>query len=231
MWTRNKPERDSQLWEDWSRQLRETGQVQLAAGRRVIATVNAEGVFLPARDLLVRWPHLGFADGGEYGRLDSLPSTLTLTVSRTWWSEHIAASTGKERRRAEREMAKGWATPSVSFNARSGAHVEAFGEWLSAEAVVRAPIPDRFYLSPAAGTPVFDRDSNRPVPLDRLPVSHSLRDRFAAWAAAGDAVPEEDRGRDETWEHFLPEGRALAAALQGETGRPAAVWADCPDVP
>jgi hypothetical protein len=175
--------------------------------------------------------HLGFADGFEVDRFGLLPSTLTLSVSRTWWAEHIAASTGKERARAQREMANGWAKVTVAFKSSRNAPVEAFGEWLSAEAVTRAPLPDRFYLSPQVETSVFDRDTNRPVPLDRLPISHELRARIAAWGAAADSVPDAELGDATAWEHFLPEGRTLAASLQEETGRSAAVWDDCPDVP
>lgn len=216
---------------EWSRQLDETGVVELRAGRRVVARVDRDGVLLPARDLRVRWAHLGFADGAETARLDMAPSTLTLSVSRTWWAEHVAGSTGDERRRAEGELRDGWARPSVSFKTWSRVPVESFGEWLSAEAVTRAPMPDRFFLTPTPETSVFDRDSNRPVPLDRLPVSHELRARLAAWGAAADAVPAAERSTDAAWEPCLPEGRALAASLQDETGRPAAVWADCPEVP
>ena len=221
----------SASWAEWSRQLDETGVVELTAGRRVVARVDRDGVLLPARDLRVPWARLGFAEGVEAGRLDMVPSTFTLWVSRTWWADHIAGSTGDERRRAERELRDGWALPSVPFKSWSRVPVESFGEWLSAEAVTRAPLPDRFSLTPTPETPVFDRDSNRPVPLDRLPVSHVLRARLAAWGAAADAVPVAERTTDAAWEAFLPEGRALAASLQEETGRPAAVWADCPDVP
>lgn len=205
--------------------------VEFGAGRRVVARVDREGVFLPSRDLLVRWEHLGFADGDEGDRFGPMPSTLTLSVSRPWWGAQIAASTGKERARAERELADGWASVTVSYKSWRRTPVESFAAWLSAEAVTRAPLPSRFYLSPDAETSVFDRDTNRPVPLGRLPISPDLRDRLAGWGAAAAAVPEAERSDPTTWERFLPAGRALAASLEEETGRSAAVWADCPDVP
>jgi hypothetical protein len=222
----------SPLWAGWARQLDAAGVVELVAGRRVVARVDAAGVLLPSRDLLVRWQHLGFADGEESPRLLG-PSTgfLRLSVSRSWWAAHIVESTGEERRRAERELANGWAEPTVSFRSWRAVPVGAFGDWLSAEIVARAPLPDRFLLSPVTETSVFDRDTNRPVPLDRLPIGHVLRERLAAWGAAADTVPAAEGTTDEAWRRFLPDGRALALSLQEETGRPAAVWADCPDAP
>lgn len=223
--------RSASVREEWTRQLNEGGLVEFAAGRRLIARVNADGVALPTRDLLVRWMHLGFADGHQGSWFPWVPSALTLTVSRPWWARHIAASAGIERFRAKNELSNGWARPTVLFSPWFGAPVEAFGEWVSEEAVARAPIPDRFCLTPSTSTSVLDRDTNRPVPLDRLPIGDLLRERLAAWGAAAGAVPDEERAKDETWARFLPEGRALAADLQGETGRLAAAWADCPDMP
>ncbi|WP_341241416.1 hypothetical protein [uncultured Nocardioides sp.] len=223
----------AELRAEWSREL-SLGAVELVAGRRVVARVDHEGVLLVARDLFVAWAHLGFADGSdpEPGLLlPKVPGTLTLTVSRPWWAEHIAGLTGRPRRRAERELKQGWARPTVPVVSRETVPVETFAEWLSAEAVTRAPLPDRFCLSPDPETSVSDRDTNRPVPLDRLPISHTLRDRIAAWGAAAGEVPEEQRILETTWEPFWTEGRPLAADLETETGRSAAVWADCPDVP
>ena len=221
------------MWSEWSRGL-SLGAVELVAGRRVVARVDHEGVLLVARDLFVAWEHLGFADGSDPDPgllLPKVPGDLALTVSRPWWAEHIAGLTGRPRRRAEGELEQGWARPRAVVMSRRRVPLEAFGEWLSAEAITRAPLPDRFCLSPDPETPVSDRDTNRPVPLDRLPISHTLRDRIAAWGAAAEAVPEEQRILDATWEPFWTEGRPLAADLETETGRPAAVWADCPDMP
>jgi hypothetical protein len=78
---------------------------------------------------------------------------------------------------------------------------------------------------------VFDRDTSRRVPLDRLPISHGLRADVAAWGAAAADVPNLERSDDATWDRFWPTGRELAARLEQETGLPSAVWADCPEVP
>ncbi len=222
-------------FEEWSRQLAETGVVELVAGREVVARVDLEGVLLPGRDLRVRWQHLGFADGRQSSRSSwfsrSATGTLALSVSRPWWAAHIAGSTGEERDRAERELANGWATPTVSFRARTDPPVEVFAEWLSAEAITRAPIPERFYLSPAAETSVYDRDTNRPVPVDRLPVGPELRDRIAAWGAASAEMSGAAALDESAWARFLPEGRAIAVSMQEVTGLPTAVWEDCPELP
>lgn len=231
MLSRGKGDDDARLRAEWSRQLQQHGAVELTAGRRVIARVDAEGVRLPARGLLVPWAHLGFADGFEGAGSSGLPSTLSLTVSRTGWAAHIASSTGKERRRATRELEDGWATPTVRFKSWKDSRVEAFGEWLSGEVVERAPLPERFCLSPGKPGPLSDRDTNRPVPLERLPISEELRTRLVIWSDAAEDVPAAQRADEATWERFWPEGRVLAADLTRETGRQAAVWADCPDVP
>ncbi len=217
-----------ELWAKWSREL-DLGTVELQAGRQVVARVDRKGVLLVARDLFVGWEHLGFADGFEHG--SGAPGTLELRVSRPWWAEYIAGATGKEQRRAKRELDHGWARPRISVASRRPVGLEAFGEWLSNEVVTRAPLPERLCLSPDPETSVSDRDTNRPVPLDRLPISHTLRDRLTAWGAAAGKVPDDERILDATWEPFWVEGRVLAADLEAETGRSAAVWQDCPEMP
>lgn len=214
------------MWSEWSRGL-SLGAVELVAGRRVVARVDHEGVLLVARDLFVAWEHLGFADGLD--PLSTMPGSLAVAVSRPWWAERVSTLSGTERRRAQEELETGLV--SVPVASRRAVPVEAFGDWLSAEVIARAPLPGRLCLTPGLETSVLDRDSSRPVPLDRLPISHTLRDRLAAWGAAAGAVPDDERTATATWDGFLPEGRVLAADLETETGRSAAVWADCPDMP
>lgn len=223
--------KQSPQWAEWSRRLHEDGVVELKAGWRVIARVDAEGVLLPSRDLLVRWKHLGFAEGLDGICLGGVPSEFELWVSRPWWATQIAGSTGRARRRAERELSDGWAQPKVRFHTWKPSHVEAFSAWLSAEAIVRAPLPERLCVTQVSQGPVLDRDTNRPVPLDRLSISESLSTRLADWLRAAEAIPAAQRGDDGAYDGFLPEGRTLAEDLERETGRPSAVWADCGDVP
>ena len=228
MFGRRKQQPAEELWAQWSREL-SLGVAELRTARpdQVVARVDQEGVLLVACDVFVAWKDLGLADGDD--PLSSMPGSLALAVSRDRWAEHLASLSARERERAERGVAEGWV--SVPVKSRRPVPVEAFAEWLEAELSTRAPLPDRFCLTPSPDTSVLDRDSSRRIPLDRLPISHTLRDRLAAWGAAAGRVPDKERVRESTWEPFALEGRVLAADLEAETGRSAAVWQDCPEMP
>lgn len=212
---------------EWTSALDAGGPVDLTAGDRLVARVDGAGVLLTEHDLVVPWVHLGWAFGESTTRFSLQPGSLDLYVSRTWWTDDL----GREPLHPDPRGA--WeALLSTSFTSfRRPVPAEEFGEWLTGEAVRRAPLPARLALTPSPEDPVFDRDTSRRVPLDRLPISHSLRADVAAWGAAAADVPELERSDDATWDRFWPTGRELAARLEQETGRPSAVWADCPEVP
>ena len=212
----------------WS-QLVDAGDVaELHVGGQVLASADADGVRLPTLEVVVPWLHLGWAHG------ESLPAgllrrraRLLVVVSRPWWSEHLADRVG---RNVPSPLGSGWnAELEVEAGSARQAPVEEFADWLTDEAVTRAPLPTRLCLTPSPHDPVSDRDTNRPVPLDRLPISHALRADVAAWGAGADRV--EDPTAEGVWDPFWPPGRELAARLEQETGLASAVWPDCPEVP
>ncbi len=84
----------SREWDDWSRRLQVGGSVDLTVGDRVIVRVQGDGVWLPSRDLLVRWQHLGFADGWEQPRFSG-----SSTLSTGWSRGSLAPLTRVMRRR------------------------------------------------------------------------------------------------------------------------------------
>lgn len=211
----------------WS-QLVESGRAaELHVGGRLVASAATDGLRLPTMDLLVPWVHLGWALG------ETLPAgpfrqraRLLVMVSRPWWSEHLADRVG---RAVPSVLGSGWNAEVEVVATGRRAPVEEFGDWLSEEVVTRAPLPARLCLTPSSQRPVSDRDTNRPVPLERLPVSHTLRADVATWGAGADRV--EDPTAEGVWDGFWPPGRELAARLEQETGLPSAVWPDCPEVP
>lgn len=222
----------SRAHQDWTDQLDRQGVVELTAGDQVVARVDHDGVHLPSEDLLVPWRALAFAFGHRTRHWGVERGELELTVSRTWWTQTLGRSRAQGRPAPYRD--NGWeASLAVGYErfGRRRIPVDDFAEWLEDQAVRRAPLPDRLCLTPHADRPVLDRDSNRDVPLDRLPLSHQLRADIEAWGALGDDVPSEGRSDDATWEPLWASGRALAARVEEETGRRTAVWADCPEVP
>jgi len=213
--------------EEWTDRLAAGGQVELGVGGQVLASAGAAGLRLPTMDLLVPWVHLGWTLGeSRPAGIARHRARLLVVVSRTWWSEHLADRVG---RAVPSVLGSGWnAEVEVEANGRR-APVEEFADWLTDEAVTRAPLPARLCLTPSPQHPVSDRDTNRPVPLERLPASHTLRTDVAAWGAG--AAEVEDPAAAGVWDRFWPPGRDLAARLQQETGLPTAVWPDCPEVP
>ena len=185
----------SRDWDDWSRRLEAGGSVDLTVGDNMVVRVQGDGVWLPSRDLLVRWQHLGFADGWEQPRFSGVPYRLEF---RSW------------RRRVP---------------------LESFAEWLTQQAEDRAPIPERLCITPVADGQVMDRDTNRSVALDRLPITHELRSRLVAWGQAGSSLARDNAADEAAWESLKPEGRKLARALEVETGRPSVTWWDTTDMP
>lgn len=211
---------------EWS-QLVDHGGAELQVGRQLLASAGSDGLRLPTVDLLVPWVHLGWAHGeSPTSSLLTQRARLLVVVSRPWWSEHLADRVG---RAVPSILGSGW-NAEVEVVARGRrAPVEEFADWLSDEVVTRAPLPARLCLTASSQAPVSDRDTNRPVPLERLPISHALRADIAAWGAGADRV--EDPGADGVWDVFWPPGRELAARLEQECGLPSAVWPDCPEVP
>jgi hypothetical protein len=213
---------------DWTASLDAGRPVELTAGDRLVVRVDAAGVLLTEADLLVTWMDVGSAWGVSTERFSGRPGSLTLFVSRTWWTDQLG------RTPTERDARGAW-EPSIETTFRSFRRpvpAAELGDWLTEEVVRRAPLPERLALTPSAD-PVFDRDSGRRVPLDRLALSHTLRADLLAWAAPAADVPDAhaQHGEDAAWERYWPPGRKLAARLEQETGRPSAVWADCPEVP
>lgn len=222
----------SREWDDWSRRLEVEGSVDLTVGDNILVRVQGDGVWLPSRDLLVRWEHLGFADGWEQPRFSGAPYRLELIVSRPWWAEQVAQKTGRAIRDVLSDLAGTHATVDVEFRSwRRGVPVESFAEWLTQQAEDRAPIPERPCITPAGSRPVLDRDTNRPIPVDRLPISHELQSRLLVWGEAGAALAGDATADDTAWEALKPEGRELASALEAETGRPSVTWWDTTDMP
>lgn len=222
----------SRAHQDWTDQLDRQGVVELTAGDQVVARVDRDGVHLLSEDLLVPWRALAFAHGYSTRHWGVERGELELTVSRTWWTETLGTTSEEGSPAPFRDT--GWeAIVPVHYQrfGRGRTPVEEFAEWLQEHAVRRAPLPDRLCMSPGDDRPIFDRDSNRDVPLDRLPLSHQLRADIEAWGASGDDVPSDQRSDEGTWEPLWASGRDLAARVQQETGRPTAVWADCPEVP
>lgn len=217
---------------EWTRQLETAGELDLSVGEKVIVRVDGQGVFLPSRDLRIEWQHLAYVDGWEQPRFSARPYKLTLTVSRPWWAQQLAATTGK----AVSEIAAGLSGKHAELDVefRSWLRLiplEAFGEWLTKQTEQRAPVPARLCITPVTTKVVMDRDSNRVVPLARVQITNELRSRLQEWAEAGSAVPDELVGDDATWEPFKASGRDLAADLASESGRPTETWWDCPDMP
>jgi hypothetical protein len=201
--------------------------VELLAGARPVVRVDAAGVLVHQLDLLVPWIRLGVVVGFPTSRFSTEQGALDLYVSRTWWTDELG------RAPQHRDERGAWEALLVTTFTSFWRPVPGgdFADWLTAEAVLRAPLPPRLALTPAPGRCAFDRDSGRDVPLDRLPISHSLRADLEAWAAGAATVPDLDQFDGTTWEQFWPPGRELASRVEQETGLPTAVWADCPEVP
>ncbi|WP_300540360.1 hypothetical protein [uncultured Nocardioides sp.] len=222
----------SRDWDDWSRRLEAGGSVDLTVGDNMVVRVQGDGVWLPSRDLLVRWQHLGFADGWEQPRFSGVPYRLELIVSRPWWAEQVAQKTGRAMEDVLSDLAGTHATVDVEFRSwRRRVPLESFAEWLTQQAEDRAPIPERLCITPVADGQVMDRDTNRSVALDRLPITHELRSRLVAWGQAGSSLARDNAADEAAWESLKPEGRKLARALEVETGRSSVTWWDTTDMP
>lgn len=213
--------------EGWTSALDAGRPVELSAGDRLVVRVDAEGVFVRQLDVLVPWVHLGMAIGHSTSRFSWEQGALDLYVSRTWWTDELG------RAPQHRDERGAWEAVLVTTFTSFWRPVPAMelAEWLTEQAVRRAPLPPRLAITPAPERLVFDRDSGRDVPLDRLPLSYVLRADLEAWAGGAAAVSEQHWTDETSWEPFWPPGRELAARLEQETGRPTAVWADCPEVP